>query len=738
MNKNVARIIFGSVMAMGLVLSGLMTSDTHALSNRGPDLADLGSGGNDVVGYVLVDEAAAVIRTVQVPLYFTENTTAKSVTIHDVNLCTDPLNSAPGSGGNYRDRNGNGYPTSRRVAAYGVAGGATVYGVPSASNNCYQATRTINIANSLLTYDAAIDMYRVDFSALIPAGVTNVQNHFYITLNRADAIVGYSNAADASRFGMAQEYRQNVYKRYNLPFAPDCTVGTSKIVRASLYDDDNGTPGVQPQQFSMYVQEYTAAGAPTQRVPLTVTANTKTNLGNNTWRVQSGNRAYAHINFTVRAGYKYRWVLDSIYSVNLLQFQLPFDSIYYEKPCSTTINRQTSITPTPIVEEGQTMTGKYSMTNSGPVPGTVNYERYAWRDDNSNSTWDGGETKFLDDNGSATINAGATQNLSDWMDVASLAKHGTRVCVGIRITPGNGTTEVSSNAWLVRCTSVGKKPRVQVWGGDIRTRGDIETSTGTVDDGGTNKVFGSWVEYGALAAGNVTGFASGSGLNEGSTGAATTWNKLTFANVDDTGTSRLGQYTLPPVKALADQFTGAASSGVPGSDLGALESGTYKTNNLTINASTVGQGGGGRGKSIIIVVTGTVTIQGDITYAPGTFTSIGQLPQVVIIANKINIAGSVGQVNAWLVTTGTDGAVNTCSDRAVTAPLNASVCNNKLTVNGPVSTQHLHLRRTAGSDPNDSAELFNLRPDAYIWAYLQSSDEGKIQTVYTTELPPRF
>jgi hypothetical protein len=725
----------------GTLLQVLAGESAGALSNRGPDLADLGAGAGDVVGYVLVDEAAAVIRTVQVPLYFTENTSAKSVTIHDVNLCTDGLNSAPNSGGNYRDRNNNGYPTTRRVSAYSVVGGATVYGYPSASNNCYKSTKTINIPNGNLTFDAGIGMYRTDFSALLPAGISQVQNHFYITLNRADAIVGYSKSADASRFGMAQEYPQGGYKRYNLPFAPDCTVSSTKSVRASLYDDDNGTPGVQPREFRVYIQEYTAAGVPTQRVPLTVTANSKTNLGNNTWIAKSGNRNYAHLDFTVRAGYKYRWVLDSIYSVNLLQFQLPFDSIYFEKPCTTSVSRTSSISPTPVVEEGQMMTGKFAIINNGPIPGVVDYTRYVWRDDNNNGSWDNNETRFLNDSGTATIAAKSTQNLSDWTEAASLAKHGARVCVGIRITPAVGTTTVTSTAWDIHCTSIGKKPRVQVWGSDVRVGGKIETSTGLVDVDGTNKLFGSWVEYGSLSVGTNTGFASGSGLNDGFAGAdSKEWNKLTFANVDESGANQYGLYTLAPSVSPAGQFAAATSDGVPGNDLGALASGTYKTTNLTINASNVGQDGANRGKSIIIVASGTVTIQGDITYgAPGGgYTAISQLPQVVIVANKINIAGSVGQVSAWLLTTGEDGAINTCTDRALNAPLNATVCNNKLTVYGPVATQHLYLRRTAGANPNDSAELFNLRPDAYMWAHQRASGNGKAQTVYTTELPPRF
>jgi hypothetical protein len=317
---------------------------------------------------------------------------------------------------------------------------------------------------------------------------------------------------------------------------------------------------------------------------------------------------------------------------------------------------------------------------------------------------------------------------------------GTKVCFVASVSrPTQAAAPIWRHSAMV-CMVVAKKPKVQVWGGDVKVRGKIDTSTSV--SGTPQKKYGSWVEYGAFAVGTITGFGSGSAYNDGTTATTVAQvNQLTFANVDTAGNSGgYGNFTLSPISpTLIGQFTAAATNGPLQSDLGGLASGTYKGTNVTLNASTVGQDATGKGKSIVIVASGTVTIQGDINYGMpgGAFTDINQLPQVVIIANRINIANSVGQVNAWLLTTG-DGFINTCSDRAVTAALNATVCNNKLTVNGPVATQHLYLRRTAGSNPNDSAEQFNLRPDAYIWAQRQASENSKAQTVYSTELPPRF
>ena len=56
--------------------------------------------------------------------------------------------------------------------------------------------------------------------------------------------------------------------------------------------------------------------------------------------------------------------------------------------------------------------------------------------------------------------------------------------------------------------------------------------------------------------------------------------------------------------------------------------------------------------------------------------------------------------------------------------------------------KQLWLRRTAGSGTDlasgDPAEVFNLRPDAYLWAATRATGSGRVQTMYTTELPPRL
>jgi hypothetical protein len=309
---------------------------------------------------------------------------------------------------------------------------------------------------------------------------------------------------------------------------------------------------------------------------------------------------------------------------------------------------------------------------------------------------------------------------------------GVSICYASSVsTPTQDATPVWRHSKL-DCVVVAKKPKVQVWGGDLKVYGDI---TGSASSGASGKHYGSWGEYGVFADGDITSFASGSGLSKGSTN--TNNQQLTFANTN----GKYGHYGLPTLTALGSQF--AVTSGpAPSATLDSLNGRYFTNGSLNINKSDIQSG-----HTIIITAKGTVTIKGDITYkGPGgtdSFTNISQIPQVIIVAPHINISENVTWIDAWLLATdGGDGSINTCSEKGTTDALTSSDCNEPLTINGPVETDHLYLRRTAGSDDesslDDPAETFNLRADAYLWAYRQADVTGQAETVYTTEVPPRF
>lgn len=328
---------------------------------------------------------------------------------------------------------------------------------------------------------------------------------------------------------------------------------------------------------------------------------------------------------------------------------------------------------------------------------------------------------------------------------------GTKVCWVASVRPP--TADSGSSVWrhsAMYCLIVGKKPKVQVWGGDVRAGGEIRTSTSIID----GQAYGSWGEYAALSNRQNSGFATGSGLNKGSSGLEqSTWSELTFANTGiDPGCSTLNfgcyGFTLAsPLGAqpLVGQFKlpdGAESTLGSNVNLNSLSSGTHKRiGDVTLTGTTISQG-----KSIVIEATGTVTITGDIRYSDGGYSSVHDIPQVVIRAPTINIEDRVGRVDAWLLAVPNPGGsergiLNTCSNRA--ASLTANICNRLLTINGPVVADQVLLRRTAGSgataeERHEPAEIFNLRADAYLWGRGYGSHSNQVRTVHIRELAPRF
>jgi hypothetical protein len=326
---------------------------------------------------------------------------------------------------------------------------------------------------------------------------------------------------------------------------------------------------------------------------------------------------------------------------------------------------------------------------------------------------------------------------------------GSQLCYALSISAYN-QDPANRGAWRhsdPQCIKIGKKPKLQIWGDDVAVRGSIQTAT-------TRKagdVFGSWVEYAALSVGPNSQFASGAGLASQTSDAQASWSALTFANANVPG-GGFGKYTqnlsvFRPLPSIAQYF----STGKPTQLYNAsadLNANAFDTGSSVVvrTAGTLNLNAGElpKGRSLIIVATDTVTIKGNLTYAPGAMTSTRNLSQLVIVAPRIHIEDGVTEVNAWLVA---DEEVNTCSnapkDPATGAvQLTGASCSAKLTVNGPVVSGKLILYRTAGSGTGvasgDPAEVFNTRPDAYLWAQLVAAGSGRAETVDTTELPPRF
>lgn len=334
---------------------------------------------------------------------------------------------------------------------------------------------------------------------------------------------------------------------------------------------------------------------------------------------------------------------------------------------------------------------------------------------------------------------------------------GTRVCYALSVQP-LAHDDARWRHSTPFCVTISKSPKVHVTSGDLWVgRGavsSIRTSL-TVQgaSGGGNVYYGSLSEYAIASSGLVAGMASGSGYANGATtGDLCLLSVLTFTNTTNSAcnSNTIGGYVLPASSpAIATKFP--VSDSTPrisgATNLSNLSSKTIYTANsgavINLSSSTDVP----KGKWVVInAPLADVVISSNIQYTSAALVQVSEIPQVVIIARNIIIADSVTNIDAWLIATGTgsEGRINTCGAGGVNEAtvVTASNCGAQLTVNGPVIANHLLLRRTAGAGPStaagDPAEVFNLRPDAYFWATSYTSGAGRLPTVSTRELPPRF
>jgi hypothetical protein len=354
-----------------------------------------------------------------------------------------------------------------------------------------------------------------------------------------------------------------------------------------------------------------------------------------------------------------------------------------------------------------------------------------------------------------------------------------------------------------RCELVGYKPSFQVRGGDMVVQGNVSTQVNRKDRLGTvppeQRTYGSWTEYGLLVGGSLNGTAEGAFMGSGAvyraglpgTGGAQLdkEGRLAFGNKYATAptTANFGNYTTPQ-----DGFTGLTSkvqarkgnaksitaAGLPcyvgGPDhkisLRDCDSNTYILPDPV--EYHIVNGDIGPNKSIILLVgNGAKVFIDDNIKTPPRYDSDKEISQVVIAPDVtpapagskyyIHIKDSVTRVDAWLLTP--LGGINTCYEDTVSVVGGAdhtprsknpgggsNLCyTNRLVINGPVVADKFLLRRSGGQDqdPNPTAslkqsipgEIFNLRPDAYIWAANQMNAGGaKFITESVQELPPRY
>lgn len=319
----------------------------------------------------------------------------------------------------------------------------------------------------------------------------------------------------------------------------------------------------------------------------------------------------------------------------------------------------------------------------------------------------------------------------------------------------NGSTtwqkEGDKTYWAVydsKCRTIAKKPSTAIWNGSLITQGGVKASTAErylmpimgetyADAGSDQRTYGTWSEYLNVIGLNVKGVASGATFAIGSLNDLPEYySPLTISNNNP---DALGQSHVLRNDAYLTRLK------------------TFLRDNQKIGAqeiSDVNQIDGSKGGTQVYHISGSTTLSHDLIYPGSTYRSVYDLPQTIIFVDgNLDIAPGVSRIDAWLIVNGT---LNTCKGyrNRVTEAAPGFECINQLAVNGPVIANQLITKRSFGADPTGSAagsgiftsseryapaEIFNLRQDAFLWAYAQAGRYDSSYTeVYSRELAPRY
>ena len=347
----------------------------------------------------------------------------------------------------------------------------------------------------------------------------------------------------------------------------------------------------------------------------------------------------------------------------------------------------------------------------------------------------------------------------------------------------------TSSRRTTSCSTVAKRPTMSVESSNAYSATTFNTSTYTkAFSSSSNKYyFGSWSEYGVFGKVSTSTsemFSSGAAIGYSKVYATKTLNQER-ATLEDNNTAHdgnVGQDSAANTCVFMTQTFANANCqsgkignvsaeiyqnriidvyGKEGEDIGTsagvkdskkIEGINYHIlSDMTVPAIKSPNGYISKvptdvGNTIIYNISGVLIIDGNINDQRGkTMTSLSDIKNVIIIANKVWITDKVDYINATIIA---KSELNTCKYISSTmaavsqSNLNASTCNTSLIFEAPVITKKLILNRTygagVGSASNLRAEIFNLNMTNYLWSYDQMSKYSQAVTTYSRELPTRY
>ena len=433
------------------------------------------------------------------------------------------------------------------------------------------------------------------------------------------------------------------------------------------------------------------------------------------------------------------------------------DSDYIKVPYN--FSNRTEITDNPdekIVYAGQDATINYSTivgtrknnTIGGNAYATIvrnaKYKMRMTSDGGSNWTYSEEENGTLHNNDSLESETISREARFIIPDVSA----GSKICFQSLVYPkdsGNDTNlnskyydENNLNNWAFsgeKCFVVAKRPSLQVWGGNIYSSGEIDTSIAAKTINGNLHTFGSWGELGIISGGAVKGMASGASYGySGPNFAANPGgakgsdfceaSPLSFANNDcqngETGSlnisfGRLSNDSDFITQALANENANITRYSDLSEFSGEIDSGTVFISNPDDD----------------------ININKDIKYT-GNYTSLDSMPKVIIYAENVNIFCNVSRIDALIIAKET---VKTCSNGG---DINSKDRSNQLIINGAIIAKKLEADRTYGAGAGNysiiPAEIINFDPSLYLWGGKEVNVDANtsLKNSYVRELSPRY
>lgn len=409
---------------------------------------------------------------------------------------------------NKYDDNGSSGSDGAKITEFivtGVKGGAQVeYGK---KNKDCKGTLTFNVQFDSRAKNEQLGLFEatIDVRHLVSSGGSNAQNMFRITTD------GYGVSHASSPNGKGSEVtveqvtsspKKNI--DYQIPFGTDCTVKTkNKIQKIALYDvDNNGGSGAQ---LNGKVTVSLKMKGTTRKIKVTTESNTNkvkmTGLVNSA--KPEGDNKTIYLYFYSNPGETYNLNLDNVYNNNTVQFNLPFDGIYFDKPCSppppsnknvwnatpgTTMTLQVNSTGSSVakngtstnptwVKPGDTVRWQHTVTNNVTSDRktnkkiTVKIKRNYDEGNLANRSWASGQSP----------GARMTNNTTDGRTgsgkmkrVIAQADMGEKICQRVAIDPSGIKT---SGSTVGEKTSAWRCVWVTATGGDVEANVSVSPST---------------------------------------------------------------------------------------------------------------------------------------------------------------------------------------------------------------------------------------------------------------------